>query len=132
MKSFQTGMDVLGMAICGKIPEWAAMPLRYISLHTAAPIGDQTSNELTFEGYARIRTLCGAWVQTPTGVSNADVLLGPVCFEECDTLVTHVAIGLEYAGPGQILYAGRLKSPVKILFNRRVAFEAGALTFIET
>ena len=132
MKSFQTGMDVLGLAICGKVPEWAALPLRYISLHTAAPVGDQTDNELAFEGYARIRTLCNAWSQTETGVTNADLLLGPVCFEDCDELVTHVAIGLSHVGPGQILYSGRLRSPVRIAFNRRVAFEAGKLVFIET
>jgi len=46
--------------------------------------------------------------------------------------VTHVAIGLSHVGPGQILYAGRLRSPVRIAFNRRVAFEAGKLVFIET
>lgn len=134
MKSKETGFDMLAMALRGVDPEWRPYPLRYISLHTSDPghSSDQDAEEVTFAGYSRIRVLPSLWKRAAIGYTNGDVLLGSVCGEDCDDVVTHVAVGIAPDGPGQILYAGRLKSPVQLAFNRRVAFEAGALTFIET
>lgn len=136
MKSLVTAREMVGMAVCGTVPEWATNPLRYISLHSSDPgdSSDQTVSEMAFEGYTRIRSLCSQWVMDPRGVTNRDELNGPVCWEEdCEGLViTHVAIGLAPEGPGQILYSGRLSSPIELLPNSRPTFEPGALTFIET
>lgn len=136
MKSLTTAREMLAMAVCGEVPVWAESPLRYISLHTADPESntDQETFEAIFEGYTRIRTLCGQWIKKDGGVCNADVLLGPVCWEEDCTglIITHVAIGLAPEGPGQLLYSGRLRSPIQLMPNSRLSFEAGDLTIIET
>ena len=125
---------MLALALCGEDPDWRTYPLRYISLHVSDPgtSDSQETSEASFEGYTRIRCLPSMWKRTSQGYLNDDVILGPVCHEECDEQVTHVSVGIAPEGPGQILYTGRLVSPVQLALNRRVAFEAGALTFIET
>lgn len=82
----------------------------YLSLHTADPTdsGNQTSNEISYTGYARVAVArnSGGWtVSNNTAVlaANADF---PASTGGTGGIVTHFAIGTSSTGTGKILYSG--------------------------
>lgn len=115
----------------------ASAPLTnlYLSLHTAAPVGnDQTSNEATYGGYARIavpRNTSGWDVPALGATVNAALAQ----FAECTSgsnVITHVAIGTNLAGAGNILYSGALGASRTITAGIQPQFADSALTVTET
>ena len=107
----------------------------YLSLHTAAPVGDvQTSNEATFGSYARIaiaRTT-GGW-DVPSLGATVNAALAQ--FAECTSgsnVITHVAIGTASSGAGHILYSGALGASRTISAGIQPQFADSALTVTET
>jgi hypothetical protein len=84
----------------------------YLSLHTADPgeAGNQTTNEASYTGYARIPVARSGSGWTVTGASVSPV--AAVTFGECSaspgTPITHAAVGSLVSGAGKILYSGAL------------------------
>lgn len=106
----------------------------YLSLHTADPgeAGDQTTNEATYTGYARVgvaRDNTG-WVVSGNQSSNDDLLQFPQCTGGSNT-ITHVAIGTASSGAGQILYSGALNASIAVSNLIQPQFSAAALQITE-
>ena len=106
----------------------------YLSLHTADPgeAGDQTTNEATYTGYARVgvaRDNTG-WVVSGNQSSNDDLLQFPQCTGGSNT-ITHVAIGTASSGAGQILYSGALNASIVVSNLIQPQFAAAALQITE-
>lgn len=96
----------------------------YVSLHTADPTdaGNQSSNEATYTGYARVATArtTAAWTVTTdgSGVTKASPsvnILFPACTGGSST-PTFFAVGTSATGVGKILYAGSI-TPVVTITN---------------
>jgi hypothetical protein len=115
----------------------AASPLTnlYVSLHSADPgIGNsQGTNEVAYTNYARIaiaRT-AGGW----TVAANTAVNAALAQFAQCGTTgatATHVAIGTNPTGAGNVLYAGALSASLTIANLIQPQFSAGALQVTES
>ena len=115
----------------------AASPLTnlYLSLHTADPgVGNaQTTNEIAYTNYARIpiaRT-SGGWTVSTNSVTNAALAQFAQCGVTGGT-ATHVAIGTDASGAGNVLYAGALNSSLAISNGIQPQFAGSALTATET
>lgn len=82
----------------------------YVSLHTSSPgeAGSQTTNEISYTGYARIaveRTSSG-WTVTNNSVSPAaEIAFGEMSAGAGGT-VTYFAVGTASSGAGKLLYYG--------------------------
>lgn len=90
----------------------------YLSLHTADPgeAGDQTTNEVSYTGYARAfvaRTPAG-WVVTGSSVSPAADVSFPASTGGTGGTVTYVGVGTSPAGAGKLLYSGPLTPVVAV------------------
>lgn len=103
----------------------------YISLHTADPgeAGDQSTNEVSYTGYARVgvaRT-AGGWTRTVSTIANTAL----VQFGQCtggSATATHFGIGTDSAGAGNLLLKGALNASLSISNGIQPQFAAGALT----
>jgi hypothetical protein len=107
----------------------------YLSLHTADPgVGNaQTTNEVAYTNYVRVAVArtSGGW----DVVSNIADNTALVQFAQCGVTgatATHVAIGTNSSGAGNVLWAGALNSSLAIAQNIQPQFNAGALTVTET
>lgn len=85
----------------------------YVALHTADPgdAGNQTTNEASYTGYARVAVArtAGGWTVSGAQVSNT----ATVQFGECtagSATATHFSVGLLSSGAGDILYSGALSA----------------------
>lgn len=134
-KGRKTGHDVMGMILCGVDPAWRTSPLRVLSLHTSDPSkGDQTTAEATFDGYARRSVLANVfWSRNDWGgYTNSQRVVFPISQSTSKEIITHVAVGLEPVGPGQILYVGKLAEPFVVEFDYVAAIPPHHLNFTET
>lgn len=101
-----------GVGIAGIADNAATSPLTnlYVSLHTADPGegGNQTTNETTYTGYARVavpRSASG-WTVTGNTVSPVNNIEFGECTGSPGGAITHFAIGTAATGTGKILYKG--------------------------
>lgn len=101
-----------GVGIAGIADNAATSPLTnlYVSLHTADPGegGNQTTNETTYTGYARVavpRSSAG-WTVTGNTVSPVNNIEFGECTGSPGGAITHFAIGTAATGTGKILYKG--------------------------
>lgn len=107
----------------------------FLSLHTADPgVGNsQLTNEVAYTNYVRIpiaRTAGGWTVATNTAVNAALAQ-----FAQCGVTgatATHVAIGTNVSGAGNVLYAGALSATLTIANLIQPQFAASALVVTET
>lgn len=102
----------------------------YVALHSSDPgdAGNQTTNEVSYTGYARVAVARSAGGFTVSGsqVSNA----ATVQFGECTAgtaTATHFSVGLLSAGAGDILYSGALSASRSISSGITPLFNSGAL-----
>lgn len=102
----------------------------YVALHSSDPgdAGNQTTNEVSYTGYARVDVARSAGGFTVSGsqVSNA----ATVQFGECTAgtaTATHFSVGLLSAGAGDILYSGALSASRNISPGITPLFNTGAL-----
>ena len=109
----------------------------YVSLHTADPgeAGDQTSNETTYTGYARIAVsrIVGSWTVSGTAPSqavNANAITFGLCTVGTPT-ITHFGVGTANAGAGKLLYIGTLTAPLAVSPGVIPQFNASALTITQ-
>jgi hypothetical protein len=110
----------------------------YVSLHTADPTaaGNQTSNETTYTGYARlaIARTSGAWAvsgDSPATVSNAAIAIFNTCTGGSPSTITYVGIGTAVSGAGVLLYSGALGSSLAVSQNISPTFNIGQLLISE-
>lgn len=90
----------------------------YVSLHTADPGagGNQSTNEISYTGYARIAVArtSGGWTVTGSSVSpNAAIVFGEMTGGAGGT-ATFAAIGTLASGAGKILYSGALSPTIPV------------------
>lgn len=103
----------------------------YIALHSADPgeAGDQTTNEISYTGYARVavaRSGAGFTVSGDT-VSNA----ATVQYGECtagSATAAYFSVGLASSGAGAILYRGALDASRNITSGITPLFNPAAFT----
>lgn len=103
----------------------------FISLHTADPgeSGDQTTNETTYTGYARVgvvRTAAG-WTRSVSTISNAARISFPQSTGGV-SVVTHFGIGTDSSGTGNLLMKGALTASLTVVSGIQPEFVIGALT----
>jgi len=92
----------------------------YVALHTADPgaSGDQTTNEVSYTGYARVavaRTTGGWTASTTASTSPVAAITFPAGSGGSGT-ATYASIGMLSSGAGIILYSGPI-SPNIVLGN---------------
>jgi len=107
------GLIFNATAIANIADNAATSPLTnlYASFHTDDPgdAGDQTTNEATYPGYARVavpRTSGGWTVTGDTAVPVAPIIF-PMCTGGTET-ETHFGIGTAPSGAGVLLYSGTI------------------------
>jgi hypothetical protein len=95
---------------------WSNVNL-FVALHTADPgeAGDQTTNEATYTGYARVSVArdSGGWTVSGNRASNT----AEITFAECtggSNTITHVSVGLASSGASPILYKGALTAAINV------------------
>lgn len=97
----------------------AASPLTslYVSLHTADPgeAGNQTTNEATYTGYARVAVArtSGGWTVTGNSVSPVANIDFPVATGGTNT-ITYFAVGTAASGTGKLLYSGTVTPNISV------------------
>lgn len=108
-----------GTAIADLAENDATSPLAslYLSLHTADPgeAGDQTTNETTYTGYARVAVTRDGTGFTVTGNSVSPA--ANVVFGECSAgtaTITHAAVGTAASGAGKLLYKGAVSPNIAV------------------
>lgn len=123
-----------GTGLPGSTPSAGVL---WVSLHISDPgeTGDQTTNEISYTGYARVSVArtTGGWTisgTNPTQAANA----AQVLFGQCTSgsgIVTHVGVGTASSGAGKLLYSGALQSTLNVSQNITPSFGAGALVITE-
>ncbi len=107
------------VAIANIADNAASSPLTnlYVSLHTGDPgeAGDQTTNEATYTGYARVAVARSAsgFTVTDNSVSPAAEIAFGACTAGSET-ATHFAIGTASSGAGKLLYSGAISPNIAI------------------
>lgn len=98
----------------------ASSPLTnlYMGLHTADPgeAGDQTTNEISYTGYARVailRSASGWTVSTNTVVPVAAITFGAMTAGAGGT-VTFAAVGTASSGAGKLLVSGAVSPTIAV------------------
>lgn len=107
-KLLDTNIAYTGVGDAGGLLPSAAPGDLYVSLHTGDPglTGDQTINEATYTGYARVAVARSAagWTVSGNQVVNAANITFGACTGGSD-VITWFGIGTDSAGAGQLLYA---------------------------
>lgn len=108
-----------GTAIANLADNAATSPLTnlYVALHTADPTdtGTQSTNEVSYTGYARVAVArtSGGWTVTGNSVSpTANIDFG-TCTAGTAT-ATHFTVGVASSGATKVLYMGTLTPNISI------------------
>ena len=103
----------------------------YIGLHTADPTltGNQTTNEATYTGYARVAVprTSAAWTTTAGTFANAATVTFPAATAGTNT-ITYFSIGTLASGTGDLLLSGALTSSLAVSAGISPSFAVGALS----
>lgn len=106
----------------------------YVGLHTAdvGEGGDQTTNETSYTGYARVAVArtSGGWTVTANAVTNAAVITFGACTSGTPT-ITHFSVGTASSGAGEVLYKGALTASLAVSPGITPKFAAGELDITE-
>jgi len=103
----------------------------YVGLHTADPgeAGSQTTNEISYTGYARVAVArtAGGWTVSGSSVSNT----GAVTFGACtagSATATYFGVGTDSSGAGTLLFSGALSSPASLSISAGIIPNFAATT----
>jgi hypothetical protein len=103
----------------------------YISLHSADPgeAGNQSTNEISYTGYARVAVnrTAGGWTRTVSTIANTALVQFGQCTGGTAT-ATHFGIGTDSTGTGNLLLKGALNASLSISNGIQPQFAAGAMT----
>lgn len=104
----------------------------YVALHTADPgeAGDQTTNEATYTGYARVAVArsAGGWTVSGNNVSNTAAVTFGACTAGSST-VTYASVGVASGGASQIIARMAFTSPASLAISAGItpSFAIGEL-----
>ena len=103
----------------------------HISLHSADPgeAGNQSTNEISYTGYARVAVnrTAGGWTRTTSTIANTALVQFGQCTGGTAT-ATHFGIGTDSTGTGNLLLKGALNASLSISNGIQPQFAAGAMT----
>lgn len=109
----------------------------YVALHTSDPgeTGDQTTNEGSYTGYARVAVVrsSAGWTisgTAPSQAANAAIVSFPQCTGLTMT-ATHFSVGTALSGAGERLYSAALTAPLAISNLITPTFQIGTLVVTE-
>jgi hypothetical protein len=112
----------------------AAAGSLFVSLHTADPseAGNQSTNEATYTGYARVAVARSGtgWTVTGGAVDNAALVTFGLCTAGANT-ITHFGVGAESSGATLLLYKGALTAPLAVSAGITPEFAIGTLDITE-
>ena len=113
---------------------WSANTHLYVGLHTGDPGegGSQNTSECAYGSYARvavIRTSSG-WTCSGSSATNTAAVEFPECTSGSET-ITHVSVGTDTSGAGQIIYSGALNASRSVSSGIQPRFAASGLTITE-
>jgi hypothetical protein len=120
-----------GTAIANLADNAASSPLTslYWALHTADPTsGDQTTNEISYTGYARVavaRNSCALVVTGNTLSPAADTEFAAMT-GGTDWTVTHASLGTLSSGAGMVLWAGELAASQNVTVGAQPIIGSGS------
>ncbi len=90
----------------------------FISLHTSDPgeAGDQTTNEISYTGYARVAVArtSGGWTISGNSVSPASTVSFGQMTAGAGGTVTHWGVGKSSSGAGELLYSGTVSPNISV------------------
>lgn len=102
----------------------------YVALHTGTPgdTMDQTTNEATYTGYARVAVArtSGGWTVSANAVSNAAAVTFGACTAGSNT-ITYFSVGTSSSGTGKVLWYGALTSSLAVSAGITPSFAIGEL-----
>lgn len=132
----QSANGVLDAILRNVMPAWWGTGTLYLSLHTGTigAGGDQTTNEVTYTGYARVavtRTSSGSFTVAASGGSDNNALLqwGNPTAGTFPITATHAALGVSVSGAGTVIMFTALNSPLVINLNVQPQLAIGQLDF---
>jgi hypothetical protein len=108
----------------------------WLSMHTKKPVGSQRSHEVGYSGYQRgavDRNKKGWKVDIERKGPNA-TSIRDVVFEAPDEdgeLITHIGVGTERTGLGQLLYVATLENPIHLVEGKQPYFGPGDIVVRE-
>ncbi len=107
----------------------------FVALHTADPgvSGDQTTNETSYTGYARVAVVrsSSGWTISGNSVSNTAAINFGLCTAGTPT-ITHFSIGTAVSGADTMLYSGALTNSLAVSNGITPSFAIGALSVSES
>jgi hypothetical protein len=112
--------DIANIGDAAGLQNSAAAGSLYVSLHTSDPgeAGGQTTNEISYTGYARVAVArSGAgWTVSGNSVSPAAAVTFGAMTAGAGGTVTHFGVGTDSSGAGTLLYKGTV-SPNIVVSN---------------
>lgn len=134
MLLFFNNTDFANIGDAGGLQNSTAAGSFYISLHTSNPdeAGDQTTNEISYTGYARkaVARSGAGWTVSGNAVTNAAAITFDPCTAGSGT-ATHFGVGTDPSGAGTLLYKGALTTSLAISAGITPQFPAGDLDITE-
>lgn len=109
---------IAGLGDTAGLQPSAAAGNLYVSLHLSDPTaaGNQSTNEVSYTGYARVAAARGSFVVTGNSVSPASPVVFGIMTAGTGGAVTFFGVGTAASGSGQLLYTGPI-SPSIICAN---------------
>ena len=109
-------------------------PNLYLSLHFSDPSGgNQTTNETAYPSYARLdvpRTSADWNVDADAIASNINTQTFPAATGATTDIITHIGLGTDSAGTGQIVASSSLSVPIQMANGAFAQFAAGGIRFL--
>ena len=129
-------LALLAIGDAGGLLPSAAPGSLYLTLHTADPGGggSQNTSEATYTGYGRVAVgrTASDWTRTANAMSNDNEILFGENTGSAQT-ITHVAVGTDAAGAGNLLYWDAPSGgSITVDPNETPRFAASSITFTET
>jgi hypothetical protein len=133
-KTLASIQDHLNYVFRGVQPAWDGATTLYLSLHIGAVGlgGDQQTNEVAYDQYARVAITrgTGAWT-VPSGdeISNSSLIqFAKALTGTFPIAATHIGVGTSASGAGEILHSAAMDgSGITINVNSQPQFLANAL-----
>jgi hypothetical protein len=120
--------DLLKYVFQATRPSWDEAANVYISLHTASPGagGNQSTNECTYTGYARVAVPTNStnWTLTAETIENALAISFPTNSGASQSVLA-IGVGSASSGAGELFYFGTISSTAIAAGNTPVILALG-------
>lgn len=131
----QSANDILNYILRNASPSWGGSTTLYVSLHSATigAGGGQTTNEISYTGYARVpiarNNSTGEFTAASGGTTDNDnsITFGNPTAGSFPITATHIAIGENASGAGTVIMYSALSTPLVINVNVQPNVPIGAL-----